>query len=71
MNKRLLKIPNKRPIAKEERASVIKLRMIVKGVEGEKSSFYKLVTVLKRIILTISLNTPSPYTIENSFGWSL
>ena len=23
------------------------------------------------IILTISLNTPSPYTMENSLGWSL
>jgi hypothetical protein len=28
-------------------------------------------TTPKRIILTISLNTPSPYTIENNFGDSL
>ena len=42
------------------RAKVTKFRMIVNGVEAENSSFYKLVTVLKRIILTISLKTPSP-----------
>ena len=60
LNMRLLRTPNRSPIANDERAKVTKFRMIVNGVEAENSSFYKLVTVLKRVVLTISLKTPSP-----------
>ena len=60
MNIRLLRIPKTSPITSDESASLIKLRMIVNGVVAVKSSFYNSVTVLNRIILTMSLKTPSP-----------
>ena len=60
LNIRLLSTPKSRPIAREDKASTIKLKIIVNGVEAVKDSFYKLVTVLKRMMLTMSLKTPSP-----------
>lgn len=68
LNIRLLRIPKRRPIARDDKANTMKLKIIVKGVDAVKDSFYRLVTVLKRMMLTISLKTPSPYTIENSLG---
>lgn len=60
MNMRLVRIPNSRPIASEEKASTRKLNIIVNGVVAPNSSFYREDTVLNNIILTISLKTPSP-----------
>lgn len=68
MNNRLLKIPNSKPIASEESDSSMKFPIIVKGVVAVKFVSLSYCTVLNKMILTISLNTPSPYTIENSLG---
>ena len=57
---RLLIIPAKRPIPTELIASRMKSPIILKGVEASNSSDWSPCTVLNRIILTISLKTPSP-----------
>ena len=57
---RLLRIPKSSPMASEEKANTRKLKMMVNGVDGVKSSFYNYVTVLNRMMLTMSLKTPSP-----------
>ena len=68
LKRKLLRIPNNRPIASDEAANTMKFPIMVKGVLGVKSCDLKPLTVLKRIMLTMSLNTPSPYTIENNLG---
>jgi hypothetical protein len=72
LNIKLLNIPEKRPIPTEAAARARKLPRISKGELAVKLKLVlKLYTVLNKIILTMSLNTPSPYTIENNFGDSL
>ena len=46
----------------------MKFLMIVKGVYHVNSVLNTFWTVLNMMMLTMSLNTPSPYTIENSLG---
>jgi hypothetical protein len=68
LKRRLLNTPPKTPNAKEANASVMKLPAIMSGVLPVNSVFESDYTVLNRMILTISLKTPSPYTIEKSLG---
>ena len=68
LKSKLLNIPNTRPIATDDKASARKFPRICGTVFGPNSTFYNPCTVLNKIILTMSLNTPSPYTMENNFG---
>ena len=60
LNIRLDAAPNTTPIEIEERANSIKLPAITKGVDAVNTVEFRLYTVLNRIILTMSLKTPSP-----------
>lgn len=68
LKRKLLSMPNRRPIAKDDNASTMKLPIIVNGVLTVNSYVLSPATVLNRMILTMSLKTPSPYTIENNLG---
>ena len=60
------------PISNELEANIVKSPSILNGVFQSKSeSDPNLLTVLNKMILTISLNTPSPQTIENNLGYYL
>lgn len=65
---RLLKTPKPNPKDRDAAANPKKLRIIRKGVLVVNSAVLSYCTVLNRMMLTMSLKTPSPYTIENSFG---
>jgi len=69
LNKRELKIPPINPMPTDAIASLMKSPIISNGVDASNlmSPLY-FETVLNKIILTMSLNTPSPYTILKSFG---
>jgi hypothetical protein len=61
LKSKLLNIPALSPISIDTIPSIKKLPAMEKGVKGVKSkSDLKLCTVLNRIILTMSLKTPSP-----------
>ena len=61
LNIKLLNNPKNIPIPTDSTAKARKLPRISNGVVAVKSKLVlKLCTVLNRIILTISLNTPSP-----------
>jgi hypothetical protein len=65
----LLRIPEPSPIATDVMANTMNYPIIVKGVDASKTkSFLKPYTVWNSMILTMSLKTPSPYTIEKSLG---
>jgi len=71
LNSRALKHPAKRPTPSDSRARITKWPRITNGVPAENSNLDRgamFWTVPKRMIETMSLNTPSPYTIEKSFG---
>ena len=61
LNIKLLNNPKNIPIPTDSTAKAKKLPNISKGVVAVKSKLVlKLCTVLNKIMLTISLNTPSP-----------
>lgn len=60
LNNRLLKTPPRTPKARDANASVMKLPAITSGVVPVNSVLESDYTVLNRMMLTISLNTPSP-----------
>ena len=65
---RLLKTPKPNPKDNDAAANAKKFSIIRNGVAVVNSVVLSYCTVLNRMMLTISLNTPSPYTIENSLG---
>ena len=69
LNIKLLIMPPTSPTTSEERAKRKNYFAIMNGDCHVKLKFdLKPWTVLNNMMLTISLNTPSPYTIENNFG---
>jgi hypothetical protein len=68
---RLLNRPPANPIAIDTIPRAMKSPAILIGVKAVKLSVsLNPDTLLNNMILTISLKTPSPYTIENNLGYS-
>ena len=60
LNARLLAIPKPSPNPKDAAAKPMKFPMIINGVATVNSAVERPLTVLNRMMLTISLKTPSP-----------